>query len=72
MAGECERGFEKVCQFRLDMNAGRRPMWPRAAILQTGQASGVVAIDPFTHRARANACGFADGLRVFVLHPEPF
>ena len=50
----------------LDSGHRRRPvqpMWPRAAILQTGQASGVVAIDPFTHRARANACGLTDGLR---------
>jgi hypothetical protein len=40
-----------------------QPLGPRAAILQAGQAFAVVAIDPFTHRARANACGFTGGLR---------
>src|SRR5215475_5232785 len=40
-----------------------QPMGPRAAILQTGQAFSMEALDPFMHRARANACGFSDGLR---------
>ena len=38
-------------------------IWTRAAILQAGQAFGIEAIDPFTHRARANAYGFTGGLR---------
>ena len=38
-------------------------IWTRAAILQAGQAFGFEAIDPFTHRARANAYGFTGGLR---------
>jgi hypothetical protein len=39
------------------------PPGPRTAILQAGQAFAIVAIDPFAHRARANAYGFTDGLR---------
>jgi len=35
----------------------------RAAVAQAGQALGFEAIYPFTHCARANAYGFADGLR---------
>src|SRR5713101_6613043 len=36
---------------------------PRAAILQAGQAFALIALDPFAHRARANAYGFTDGPR---------
>jgi len=35
----------------------------RTAVTQAGQAFGFEAIHPFAHRARANAYGFADGLR---------
>jgi hypothetical protein len=35
----------------------------RAAVLQAAQAFVVEAIDPFTHRARTNACGFTASLR---------
>src|SRR5690349_7553665 len=35
----------------------------RAAILHASQAFGFEAIDPFPHRARANAYGCTDGLR---------
>jgi hypothetical protein len=40
-----------------------QPLRPRAAILQAGQAFPLIALDPLTNRARANACGFTDGLR---------
>src|SRR5260370_27127764 len=40
-----------------------QPLRPRAAIVQAAQAFGGVAVDPFAHRARANADGFTDGLR---------
>ena len=40
-----------------------QPMGPRAAVLQARQAFGFEAIDPFAHRARANAYGFTGGLR---------
>jgi len=36
---------------------------PRAAVLQAGHAFGLVALDPFLHRARANAYGLTGGLR---------
>ncbi len=50
----------------IDHRLGRRlaqPMGPRAAVLQAGQAFLFKALDPFTSRARANACGFTGGLR---------
>src|ERR1051325_1960569 len=40
-----------------------QPMRPRAAVLQAGQALRLEALDPFAHRARANAGGFTDSLR---------
>src|SRR5258708_28611164 len=40
-----------------------QPPGPRGAILQAGQAFALIAVDPFAHRARANAYGFTNGLR---------
>ena len=50
----------------LDRGPGRRlvqPVGPCAAVLQACQAFASAAIDPFAHRARANADGFTDSLR---------
>ena len=40
-----------------------QPVRPRAAVVQARQAFAEVATNPFTHGARANACGFTGGLR---------
>ena len=40
-----------------------QPMRPRTAIVQPGQTLVAIAIDPLTDGPRADACGFADGLR---------
>jgi hypothetical protein len=50
----------------LDHRLRRRltqPMGPRAAVLQADQAFPVEAVDPLARCARANASGFAGGLR---------
>src|ERR1051325_5787754 len=38
-------------------------MWPRGAVLQTGQAFRSEALDPLAHRAWADAYGCTEGLR---------
>lgn len=40
-----------------------QPVRPRTAIPQARHPFRLVAANPFTHRARANAYGFTDGLR---------
>ena len=50
----------------VDHRLGRRltqPMRPGAAILQSGQAFAAISVNPFANGPRADACGFADGLR---------
>ena len=40
-----------------------QPMRSRAAVVQASQALAPVALHPLANRLRADACGFADGLR---------
>ena len=40
-----------------------QPMGPRTAIAQSGQALAAISGNPFANGPRADACGFADGLR---------
>ena len=39
------------------------PMWPGGAILQSRQSLAAMSLSPFANRARADAYGFAHGLR---------
>ena len=50
----------------LDHRLRRRPvqpMRPRAAVMQVRQALAAIPGNPFANGPRADACGFADGLR---------
>jgi hypothetical protein len=59
----------------LDNRLRRRPvqpMRPGAAIAEPSQAFAIVPINPFANRPRADACGFADGLRRLLAQHLPY
>ena len=49
-----------------------QPMGPRTAIAQSSQALAAISGNPFANGPRADACGFADGLRRLPARNLPY